>query len=74
MMTTKQTMDTASAALVKPWQTGKPPNEMVVEVEWDGAVIPVIAFYGRDGYHPHWRSQDGDKHWPVNAFARWRQR
>lgn len=55
------------------WQTGKPPNELPVEVEFDGSIIEVTAFYGRDGSRPHWKSCDGPtRHWGVAAFNRWR--
>ena len=53
------------------WNYGKPPNETFVEVEKDGEIIQVEAFYGRDGYRPHWRNKNGDC-WSVNAFERWR--
>ena len=55
------------------WQTGKPPNETWVEVEdAGGAIIVVQAFYGRDGYRPHWRAYDGSAHYEPSAFRRWR--
>lgn len=53
------------------WQTGKPPNERVVEVEYNGAVIRVRAIWGRDGILPHWESEDRNSVWPPNAFSRW---
>lgn len=53
------------------WQTGKPPNETPVEVEYEGNIITVEAFYGRDGYRPHWRNKEGTC-WDVSAFRRWR--
>ena len=34
------------------WQTTTPPNETLVEVENEGEIIKVMAFYGRDGYRP----------------------
>ena len=54
------------------WNTGKPPNEKLVEVEYEGGIIQVMAFYGRDGYAPHWRTKEGDHQWSVGAFKRWR--
>jgi len=59
---------------VKPnneWYTCKPPNQIPVEVELKGEIVVVEAFYGRDGYKPHWRHIDG-RCWNVLAFSRWR--
>jgi hypothetical protein len=56
------------------WQTGPPPNEKIVEVESDGEIIEVMAFYGRDGSQPHWRTENGDKAWSVETFKRWRHK
>lgn len=54
------------------WNYGKPPNEEFVEVEHpDGKIIEVQAFYGRDGYRPHWQGRDGVS-WSVDAFQKWR--
>jgi hypothetical protein len=58
----------------KEWNYGKPPNETWVEVEdEDGTILIVQAFYGRDGYLPHWKGPDGSV-WEVSAFSRWRNR
>lgn len=55
------------------WRTDKPPNEVWVEVEMpDGLVIEAQAFYGRDGYRPHWVERDGSK-WPASSFQCWRE-
>ena len=54
------------------WNYGKPPNEIEVEVELGGQIIAVEAYYGRDGYLPHWRANGGDKCWGVEKFKRWR--
>jgi hypothetical protein len=54
------------------WQTGKPPHQQVVEVEDDGRIIRVRAQWGRDGYLPHWESEDRDTLWRPSAFTRWR--
>lgn len=55
------------------WKTTAPPNETIVEVEYEaGKIIRALAFYGREGYRPHWRSEDGKTHWPASAFKRWR--
>lgn len=58
----------------EPWQTGQPPNEVLVEVPDPETkrIILVKAFYGRDGYLPHWQSEDGNTVWPPGAFRRWR--
>ena len=55
------------------WQTGKPPNEKIVEVEDAGDIIRVRAVWGRDGMRPHWESEDRDTLWSPDAFARWRE-
>ncbi len=54
------------------WKYEAPPNETLVEVELDGEIIQVMAYFGRDGVRPHWRSNDGKRHWAVDAFQRWR--
>ena len=54
------------------WTIAKPPYETRVEVEHEGQVIRVKAFFGRDGYRPHWRSEDETKTWPQSKFAAWR--
>lgn len=56
------------------WQNTKPPNEVWVEVEdpITNEIIVVQAFYGRDGYRPHWRSKDEGTVWSVSTFSRWR--
>lgn len=59
--------------LTKEWQTIKPPNEKIVEVEYDNRIIRVKAIWGRDGIRAHWESEDGDLHWSVSAFTRWRE-
>ena len=56
------------------WQTGKPPNEVLVEVECDGEIIEVMAYWGRDGSMPHWRDAAGNRCWSVDCFRRWRMR
>lgn len=53
------------------WQTGNPPNETPVEVEYEGSIITVEAVYGGFGYWPHWRSTNGT-FWDLSAFRRWR--
>ena len=54
------------------WNTGRPPNEKLVEVEDGDKIIQVMAFFGRDGYRPHWTNEDRTKSWDVSAFRRWR--
>lgn len=58
--------------MAETWQTTKPPNEEIVEVQDGGRIIRVMAFYGRDGYRPHWRSEDGNTFWEPAAFTKWR--
>jgi ADP-ribose pyrophosphatase len=54
------------------WNTNTPPNETLVEVELDGEIIQVMAFFGREGHRPHWRTEDGSKCWSTDTFSRWR--
>jgi hypothetical protein len=54
------------------WRTGKPPNEVVVEVMDGAEVIRVRAIWGRDGMLPHWESEDRDTLYRVSAFDKWR--
>lgn len=58
--------------MTTPWQYTAPPNETLVEIELDGQIIQAKAFYGRDGYRPHWRSADGNTCWDVSTFTRGR--
>ena len=37
-----------------------------------GEIIRVMAFWGRDGHYPHWRSEHGTNKWPASCFPRWR--
>lgn len=56
------------------WQTGKPPNETLVEVEDDqGRIVRARAIWGRDGTLPHWQSENADTRWHPSAFGRWRK-
>jgi hypothetical protein len=57
---------------MRDWNTGIPPNETLVEVEDGDKIIQVMAFYGRDGYRPHWTNEDHTKSWDMWAFRRWR--
>jgi hypothetical protein len=54
------------------WRTGKPPNEVVVEVMDGAEVIRVRAIWGRDGMLPHWESEDRDTLYRPSAFDKWR--
>jgi len=56
----------------QPWQSTPPPNEVIVEVQHEGQVIEVMAYYGRDGSRPHWRTVDGCVCWGADAFTLWR--
>lgn len=67
-------IDDLMESIAEDWNTGRPPNETLVEVVWDGEIIEVMAFYGRDGCRPHWRTEDGTRRWDVTAFRRWRER
>ncbi len=67
-------MTRPSASQPAPWQTGKPPNETLVEVrDNDGRIMRVRAFWGRRGYLPHWESEDGGTDWSPDAFTEWRE-
>lgn len=59
---------------MNPWNSGKPPNEVLVEVECPETkqIIRAKAFYGRDGWRPHWRSEDDNTFYDVHYFRRWR--
>lgn len=54
------------------WLIQNPPNEELVEAvnEYTGEIQRVMAFYGRDGYRPHWRSEDNNIHYPVAMFIK----
>ncbi len=76
----KMVTDTSSSwqsdqpLVVTSWQTGKPPNETLVEVEHDErGIIRVRSMWGRDGMLPHWESEDRGILWEPSAFARWRE-
>ena len=58
------------------WEYGMPPNEEIVEVEHEGKIIRVMAFYGRDGTRSHWTTPFGEGpqiQWEFSAFSRWRR-
>ena len=55
-----------------PWRHDPPPNEKFVEVMHEGKPHQVMAFYGRDGYRPHWKDAAGCC-WSVDAFTEWRE-
>jgi len=55
------------------WETGKPPNEEVVEVKRGRQIIRVRAMWGRDGSLPHWEAEDRSVLWSPNTFTRWRR-
>jgi len=58
--------------IVMPWRNEKPPNETWVEVMEGDGVIEAMAFFGRDGYRPHWQLRDGSACHP-SRFSRWRE-
>lgn len=70
-----QTMMTnAAPQSLQSWQSLPPPNEVIVEVEHESRVIEVMAYYGREGSRPHWRTADGNRFWGPEAFTRWRHK
>lgn len=64
--------ESSKPAARQPWRTDQPPNETTVEVELNERVLQVMAYFGRDGNIPHWRTPDGTHSFPVGRFARWR--
>lgn len=54
------------------WRTDQPPNEVWIEVIDGESVTEAMAFYGRDGWRPHWRLKDGICCSP-SRFSRWRE-
>lgn len=55
------------------WKNGvKPPNETWVQVKDGDSVIEAMAFFGRDGYRPHWQLRDGTCCAP-HRFNCWRE-
>ena len=63
---------TGSVDVVVPWRNDKPPNETWVQVMDGENVIEAMAFFGRDGYRPHWRLRD-ESCCPPSRFSRWRE-
>jgi hypothetical protein len=51
----------------------KPPNEIWVEVLDKSEVVEAMAFYGRDGYLPHWQLRNGTSCHP-SRFNKWRHK
>jgi hypothetical protein len=56
----------------RPWRRDKPPNETWVEVRDGDTPIEAMAFFGRDGYLPHWRLRDESAFHP-SRFTEWRE-
>lgn len=54
------------------WQNEQPPNEIWIEVKDGDSVVEAMAFFGRDGYRPHWQLRDGTACHP-SRFSRWRE-
>ena len=55
------------------WKNGvKPPNEIWVQVKDGNSIIEAMAFFGRDGYKPHWELRDGTYCAP-SRFSHWRE-
>ena len=54
------------------WDYAQPPNETLVEVEYDNQIIRVMAFHGRDGIKPQWTDEGRVRCWSVESFRRWR--
>lgn len=70
--TTRQITDKFEISQDLPFDANlKPPNEVWVEVLDGSAFIEAMAFYGRDGYLPHWKLRDGTCCHP-SRFSKWR--
>jgi hypothetical protein len=72
-----QTMNEPIRAQAQPncgaplWRSDRPPNEEWVEVKDGETIVEAMAFYGRDGWQPHWRTKDGKQYLPTH-FREWR--
>ena len=58
--------------VAKQWRSDRPPNETWVEVLDGESTVEAMAFYGRDGYRPHWQLRDGTCCDP-STFSQWRE-
>ena len=67
-----ETNEASVQSVVVPWRNDKPPNETWVQVMDGENVIEAMAFFGRDGYRPHWRLRDESCCHP-SRFSRWRE-
>lgn len=54
------------------WRSDKPPNETWVQVMDGENIVEAMAFFGRDGYRPHWRLRNESFCHP-SRFTRWRE-
>lgn len=60
----------------KVWETGKPPHDTLVEVEYDGKVWFAKAMWGdpKTGVLPHWElGRDGNLQVSPGGIKRWRR-
>ena len=69
--TMSETNEASVQSVVMPWRNDKPPNEIWVQVKDGDSVVEAMAFYGRDGYRPHWRLRDESCCHP-SRFSLWR--
>jgi hypothetical protein len=73
MDTKANSVDSLTAPTNEVWRSGKPPNEVVVEVkDRNGRALRARAIWGRDGVLPHWESEDRDTLWRPSEFRLWR--
>jgi len=68
----QEAFTTRVESIAMQWQHhAKPPNEVWVEVMSGNTAIEAMAFFGRDGWRPHWQLRDGSSCSP-GVFTTWR--
>jgi len=72
MSSEKASMSAPVHAVVMLWRNDRPPNETWVQVMDGDNVTEAMAFFGRDGYRPHWRLRNESCCHP-SRFSRWRE-
>jgi len=53
------------------WETTRPPNEVLIEIEHGDDTIIGMAVHGGDGVEPHWTNMDRSEKYPPE-YKRWR--
>lgn len=56
------------------WETGPPPHNKIVEVEYKGKILKGVAIWGdKDkGILPHWELEGGNLHVHPSDISHWR--